>query len=452
MILLSGAPESFDMPLWAITPFVIMLLMIAVGPLLFHHWWEQNKNKLIVSLILGVPTAIWLISQHLTHNLVHQLLFDYVPFIILLGSLFVITGGIHLKGDIEAKPWINTLFLGIGAILASFMGTTGAAMLLIRPVIKTNSERKFKVHTILFFIAAVANCGGLLTPLGDPPLFLLYLRGAEFTWFFHMLPEWIFVNFLLITIYFFVDTYFYKKEPLESIKFDKTNIEPIRLKGNLNFLWLAGVVAAVAFLNKGYFPQWDSHHVFENGSHGNDYLGFIREGAMLLMAILSLVFTSKTLRKANKFTWVPIIEVAFLFLGIFTTMVPALIYLSGNAASFGITTPQHFYYATGSLSAFLDNAPTAVSFHNLAIGMNEGAIPIFGNGYVAGVPEILLTAISLGAVFFGAMTYIGNGPNFMVKAIAEENKINMPSFFGYMIKFSLIVLLPIYIITQLIFI
>ena len=441
MLLLSSSAVPVDIPLWALIPFILMLLMIAVGPLLFHHWWEENKNKLIVSLALGIPTAIWLISQHLTGSLQHQLLFDYIPFIVLLGSLFVITGGIHLKGDIQAKPWINTLFLGIGAVLASMMGTTGAAMLLIRPVIKTNSQRKYKVHTILFFIAAVANCGGLLTPLGDPPLFLLYLRGAEFTWFFHMLPEWAFVNAMLITIYFIVDSYYYKKEPLENIKFDNENVEPIRLKGNLNFIWLIGVVLSVAFLNKSYFPTWDGH------AGGNDYYGFIREGVMLLMAGASLLFTSKKLREANKFTWVPIIEVAFLFLGIFITMVPALLYLSANAASFGLSTPAHFYYATGSLSAFLDNAPTAVSFYELAKGMHAT-----GGVMVAGVPEMLLTAISLGAVFFGAMTYIGNGPNFMVKAIAEENKIAMPSFFAYLIKFSLIVLLPIYILTQLIFI
>mgnify|MGYP001361149946 CR=1 FL=1 len=441
LLLSSSANHVVDMPLWAIIPFVLMLLMIAVGPLLFHHWWEENKNKLIVSLVLGIPTAVWLITQDLTHALQHQILFDYIPFIVLLGSLFVITGGIHLKGDIEAKPWINTIFLGIGAILASIMGTTGAAMLLIRPVIKTNSERKYKVHTILFFIAAVANAGGLLTPLGDPPLFLLYLRGAEFTWFIHMIPEWAFVNVMLLIIYFVVDTFYYKKEPLENIKFDKENIEPIKLKGNLNFLWLAGVVVSVAFLNEQYIPA----------IHENHYFSFIREGAMVLMAVLSLVLTSKKLREANKFTWVPITEVAYLFIGIFITMIPALLYLSANANSFGLTSPTHFYYATGSLSAFLDNAPTAVSFHNLALGMNEGAQAITGAGYVAGIPEILLKAISLGAVFFGAMTYIGNGPNFMVKAIAEENKITMPGFFGYILKFSLIVLLPLYIITQLIF-
>lgn len=437
MMILSASEVNVNMPLWAIIPFVLMLLMIAIGPLLFHHWWEENKNKLIVSLALGIPTAAYLISQQLSDALAHQLLFDYVPFIILLGSLFVITGGIHLKGDIQAKPWINTTFLAIGAVLASIMGTTGAAMLLIRPIIKTNSERKYKVHTILFFIATVANCGGLLTPLGDPPLFLLYLRGAEFTWFFHMLPEWAVTNALLLIVYFIFDSYYYKKEPVENITFDRTNIEPIRIQGNLNFLWLAGVVISVAFLNGQYLEF----------VHENHYYGFVREAAMLLMAGLSLLFTKKKLREANKFTWVPIIEVAFLFLGIFITMVPALLYLAANAASFGITEPSQFYYATGALSSFLDNAPTAVSFHKLASGMHMG-----GTELVAGIPELFLTAICLGAVFFGSMTYIGNGPNFMVKAIAEENKIDMPSFFGYMIKFSLIVLLPIYILVQLIFI
>lgn len=437
MVFLSSSAVNVDMPLWALIPFVLMLLMIAVGPLLFHHWWEENKNKLIVSLVLGLPTAGWLIYKGLHGSLEHQLLFDYIPFIILLGSLFVITGGIHLKGDIQAKPWINTTFLLIGAVLASFMGTTGAAMLLIRPVIKTNSERKFKVHTILFFIAIVANCGGLLTPLGDPPLFLLYLRGAEFTWFMTMIPQWAFVNVLLLIVYFVVDSYFYKKEPIENIKWDNTNIQPIKLKGNLNFVWLIGVVLSVAFLNDQYLPF----------IHDNHYFSFIREAAMLLMAGASLLFTTKKLRESNKFTWVPIVEVACLFLGIFITMVPALLYLSANAASFGLTTPTQVYYATGTLSAFLDNAPTAVSFYNLVQGMH-----LSDAAMMAGIPEIFLKAISLGAVFFGAMTYIGNGPNFMVKAIAEENKITMPGFFGYIIKFSIIVLLPIYILTQLVFI
>lgn len=426
-------------PIWALIPFVLMLAMIAVGPLMFHHWWENNKNKLIVSLVLGVPIAIYLIINGMTHNLVHQVMFDYIPFIILLGALFTITGGIHLRGDIQAKPLNNLVFLSIGAVLASIMGTTGAAMLLIRPVIKTNSERKFKVHTILFFIAIVANAGGLLTPLGDPPLFLLYLRGAPFDWFFHLLPEWVFVNGLLLILYYLVDRYYYKKEPKTNIKMDKTLVEPIKLKGNINFLFLIGVVLSVAFLNQQYLPFIEI----------NPYFGFIRELVILLMAVLSLIFTKQAYRNANKFTWEPIKEVAFLFLGIFVTMVPALLYLSQNAESIGIHSAPQFYYATGALSSFLDNAPTAVSLHNLALGLHD-VHP--GEVIVAGVPELLLTAISLGAVFFGAMTYIGNGPNFMVKAIAEENNISMPSFFGYIFKFTLIVLLPIYIITQLLFI
>lgn len=426
-----------SIPLYASIPFLLMLLTIAVGPLFFHHWWEENKNKLIVSLALGIPTAIYLISNGFLLNLEHQIIFDYIPFIILLGGLFVITGGINLSGDIEAKPAVNTLFLAIGAVLASFMGTTGAAMLLIRPVIKTNSERKFKVHTILFFIAIIANAGGLLTPLGDPPLFLLYLRGAPFGWFFQLFPEWLLANGLLLIIYYFTDKYHYSKEPAENITFDKSNLKPIRLKGTFNFIFLAGVVLSVAFLNKQYIPVIEHNH----------YLVFIREAAILLMAGLSLYFTSSKLRSDNKFTYGPIIEVAYLFLGIFITMVPALLWLETNAKSLGVESVAQFYYAVGALSSFLDNAPTAVSFYNLALGLTDPGTP----GLVAGIPDYMLKAISVGAVFFGSMTYIGNGPNFMVKAIAEENKIDMPSFFGYMIKFSLVVLLPVYILVQLIF-
>jgi len=432
-----GGLES--MPLWLSIPFGIMLLFIAIGPLFFHHWWEQNRNNLIVSLVLGIPVSIYLIFNGLTHALMHQILFDYVPFIILLGALFVITGGIHLKGDIQARPSINTLFLAIGAVLASFMGTTGAAMLLIRPVIKTNSQRKFKVHTILFFIAIVANVGGMLTPLGDPPLFLLYLRGAPFGWFFGLIGEWFIANAILLIVYYLVDSYYYKKEKLKDLVRDEVEIQPIRIKGSFNFFFLFGVVLSVAFLNEHYI----------HAIHDNHNIAFVREAVILLMAGIAYAVTNKNMRYIeNKFTWHPIIEVAFLFLGIFVTMVPALIYLKENAASFGLSTASQFYYATGALSAFLDNAPTAVSFHNLALGMID-TFP--GAHLVAGIPEVLLTAISLGAVLFGAMTYIGNGPNFMVKAIAEENGYKMPSFFGYMFKFSLVVLLPIYIILQLIF-
>jgi Na+/H+ antiporter NhaD/arsenite permease-like protein len=416
-----------------------MLLTIALGPLFFNHWWENNRNKLIVSFVLGIPTVAYMLLVGLGINILHNLIFDYVPFIILLGSLFVITGGIQLQGDIAAKPIVNTLFLAIGAILASIMGTTGAAMLLIRPVINTNKERKFKVHTILFFIAIIANCGGLLTPLGDPPLFLLYLKGVSFTWFLSLGREWAVVNGLLLMIYFVFDTYYYRKESAKDIKRDNSDIQPIKIAGSFNFFFLIGIVLSVAFINSNYIPAIAT----------NRSLAFLREAAMLLFALLSLGLTSKTLRKANNFTWSPINEVAVLFLGIFITMVPTLIYLQANAASLGLKTPAAFYYAAGSLSSFLDNAPTALAFYEVAKGM----LGSFSDSVlVGGIPETLLTAISAGAVLFGSMSYIGNGPNFMVKAIAEENQIAMPSFFGYMFRFSIIILLPVYIIAQLLFI
>ncbi|MCF0205834.1 MAG: sodium:proton antiporter [Bacteroidales bacterium] len=434
------------MPLWASIPFILMLLMIAVCPLVgkIEHWWEKNINKLLVSLILGTPVAVLLIMNDMSHNLIHQLLFDYIPFIILLGSLFVITGGIHLKGDIEATPKINTMFLAVGSILASIMGTTGAAMLLIRPIIRTNAERKFKVHTILFFIACVANCGGLLTPLGDPPLFLLYLRGAEFTWFLNLLPEWAFTLVLLLLVYYILDCHYYKKENPADILLDKTLKDPIKLEGKLNFLWLVGIVCAVAFINPGTIPAMGQEDA-------PFYMKFLREIVLVVLIIASLLTTKKKVRTDNKYSWTPIIEVAVLFLGIFTTMIPTMVYLKSHAASWGLDSTWQFYYLTGAMSSFLDNAPTALAFHGVASGLTPETVALMNSATVAGIPEILLKAISVGAVFFGAMTYIGNGPNFMVKSIAEENGIKMPSFFGYILKFSLIILLPIYVLTQVIF-
>lgn len=437
--------ETFVHSAWSLIPFGIMLLMIAIGPLVAEKWWESNINKLIVSLFLGVPTAVCLIMGGMVHDLEHQVLFDYVPFIVLLLALFVITGGIHLSGDIKAKPWVNTLFLGIGYILASLMGTTGAAMLLIRPVITTNQQRKHTVHTILFFIALVANCGGLLTPLGDPPLFMLFLRGAPFTWFLSMLPEWAFTGALLLIIYYFVDRYYYAKEDWTNLANDSLEYEKLRLTGSINFVYLIGVILSVAFINEGTIPQMGEEDA-------PLWLKFLREIVLLSLTGLSLYTTKKEVRYTqNKFTWAPIIEVAVLFLGIFTTMTPALAYLKAHAAELGLNTPWQFYYSTGMLSSFLDNTPTAVAFHSVATGLTAEQMTAFACPIVAGIPEILLKAISLGAVMFGAMTYIGNGPNFMVKAIAEESGIKMPSFFGYVLKFSLVVLLPIYIIVQLIF-
>lgn len=426
--------------LWMLIPFVVMLLTIAIAPLVVEHWWEKNRNKLIFTLALSIPTAILLASYGLGENVLHQLLFDYIPFIMLLLALFVVTGGINIKGDISATPGVNTLLLGIGWILASFMGTTGAAMLLIRPLLTINQQRQHRVHTVMFFIALVANCGGLLTPLGDPPLFLLYLRGASFEWFFRLLPQWIFVGMVLLALYALTDLYYFRREPAHLRKRDEEEQEPIRLTGAINFLWLAAVIAAVVFLNASYIPAIADHHA-------PLYVRFVREIVLLLIVLASLWTTAREVRKANNFSWEPIAEVAILFVGIFTTMTPALLYLNANAPSLGLSEPWQFYYSTGLLSSFLDNAPTAVAFHTVASGLPV----IEGVPYVAGIPEVLLKVIALGSVFFGAMTYIGNGPNFMVKAIAEQEGVKMPSFFGYMTKFSLIVLLPIYVLAQLIF-
>ena len=437
--------EQFVHSAWSMIPFGIMLLMIAIGPLVAEKFWEKNVNKLLVSLILGVPTAVCLIIGGMAHELEHQVMFDYIPFIVLLLALFVITGGIHISGDIKAKPIVNTGLLALGWVLASVMGTTGAAMLLIRPLITTNQQRKYTVHTILFFIALVANCGGLLTPLGDPPLFMLFLRGAEFTWFLSMLPEWAFVGGLLLLIYFCMDTYYYKKEHWTSLSADAREKVPMQLKGGINFVYLLGVILSVAFINEGFIPQMG-----EEGAHL--WLKYLREIVLLSLTFLSLYTTPKAVRyDLNKYSWGPIIEVAVLFLGIFTTMTPAFAFLCANEPELGLAHTWQFYYATGALSSFLDNTPTAVAFHSVALGLSPEQMAAFGGSMVAGIPEVLLRAISLGAVMFGAMTYIGNGPNFMVKAIAEENGIKMPSFFGYIIKFSLIILLPVYILTQLIF-
>lgn len=435
-----------EIPFWILLPFVAMLLCIAIAPLVAEKEWEKNLNKFAVSMVLGSVVAIWMVANNnaeneFTHKLVHQMVFDYIPFILLLTALFVVTGGIHVKGDIQATPKVNTLILAIGFVLASLMGTTGAAMLLIRPLLATNSQRKYTTHTVLFFIALVANTGGLLTPLGDPPLFLLYLRGAEFTWFLSLLPIWAFVGISLLAIYYLLDTYYYTKhEALEHLMHDAREQEPIRIDGNINFLWLAGVVASVMFINSGYIPAMGEEHA-------PIYIKLLREIVLVAIIFLSLYTTKKQVRQDNHYSWAPIIEVAVLFVGIFATMTPALIYLNANAADLGLTKPWQFYYSAGTLSSFLDNAPTAVAFHSVATGlpMTEG-VPM-----VAGVQEVLLKAIATASVFFGAMTYIGNGPNFMVKAIAEESGLRMPSFFGYMFKFSLVVLLPLYIIVQLIF-
>jgi len=429
--------EEHEIPFILLIPFALLLAAIAIMPLAFAHFWESNRNKLIVALTCSVPVLSFLIYNKMWGELKHTLLFDYVPFLILLGALFVITGGINISGDIQAKPVVNMTFMAVGAVLASFMGTTGAAMLLIRPLLETNAERQFKVHTVLFFISVVANCGGLVTPLGDPPLFVLYLRGVPFEWFLNLLPVWLFTNTILLATYFGVDSYYYyQKESLAALKRDVETIRPIKIAGAINLLLLLGVVLSVAFLNEQYIPLFKQ----------NEYAKFLREAVILTLLGLSLWLTKKEVRKANKFSWYPIEEVAYLFLGIFITMIPCLLFLEANAPSLGISNPIQFYYATGFLSGVLDNTPTAVTFYSLALGLGKQDLVM-----IAGIPEKLLKAICIGAVFFGSLTYIGNAPNFMIKAVAEEQGLEMPSFVGYIVKFSLLVLLPLFVLVQVIF-
>lgn len=429
---------------YLLIPFAIMLLSIAILPLVAPRFWGKNINKLLYVLLISIPTAIMLSRAGLGENLKHQMLYDYIPFIVLLAALYVVTGGIRIHYTTTPRPIVNAAIMFVGYGLASIVGTTGAAMLLIRPLLEINRDREYKIHTILFFIALVANCGGVLTPLGDPPLFLLYLRGAEFSWFQTLFPQWVFVGSVLLAVYVIIDTYIWKRKELLGVRprSEDEADEPIKMSfsGTVNLFYLSSILLAVAFINPGKLPAMAA----EDAAW---YMKFLREIVLVAILILSILSTRKRVRRENHFSWEPINEVAILFIGIFVTMTPALLFLNENATSLGITEPSQFFYASGALSSFLDNAPTAVAFHTVASGlpMAEGAT------LVAGVPVKILTAIALGSVLFGAMTYIGNGPNFMVKAVAENDGVRMPSFFGYIFKFSLIILLPTYILMALVF-
>ncbi len=403
--------------LWTVVPFLGLLLSIAFLPLKAPHFWESHKNKGLVAFLWSLPIAVYFLFNA-PHELVLSMK-DYASFLILLTALFIISGGIVLKGDLKATPEVNSLFLLVGAVLANFIGTTGASMLLIRPLLKTNSERKHTLHIPIFFIFVVSNIGGLLTPLGDPPLFMGFIKGVPFFWTLRLLPLWALMVGGVIAVFYVLDGIRYRKEECRDLIRDRQRVVPLHMTGSINFLWLAGVVAGI-FLP---FPR--------------------REGALVLMAILSLLTTKRECRTDNRFTYNPIIEVAVLFAGIFVTMVPALLILSARAAQLGISRPWQFFWMTGSLSSFLDNTPTYLAFFSMAQGLGL-------NGEVLGIPTILLMAISAGAVFMGANSYIGNGPNFMVKVIAEEHKLKMPSFFGYM-GYSIVVLVPLYLVVTLLF-
>ena len=395
-----------------------MLLAIAICPLRVPHWWESNRNKFVLSLLFGAPVLVLYIRRE--PSALFHMAEEYVSFIVLLAGLYVISGGIRLRGDLVATPLTNTAFLGVGSLLASFIGTTGASMLLIRPLLQTNRERRHVKHTVIFFVFLVSNIGGMLTPLGDPPLFLGYLQGVPFTWTFRLWPHWLFLVGALLVVYLAWDTRLYAREPPAALARDRREVEPLRLAGALNLVGLGGVVLAVAFLHAP-----------------------LREAAIVALAALSLWLTPRAIRRANEFRAAPMVEVAVLFFVIFLTMLPALELLRLRGNELGVRQTWQFFWASGALSSFLDNAPTYLTFLALAQGLRL-------TDEVVGVPHAILAAISAGAVAMGANTYIGNAPNFMVKALAEEAGVKMPSFFGYML-YSGAILIPLFLLVTLLF-
>jgi Na+/H+ antiporter NhaD/arsenite permease-like protein len=401
-----------------VLPFALLLLGLAVLPLVAASFWESNLRKLAVAAVLGVPVAHLYAANH-PAALAHAF-DDYVSFIVLLATLFVISGGVFLEGDLPATPRVNASFLAAGALLASFIGTTGASMLLIRPLLQTNRERRHATHTVVFFIFLVSNIGGCLTPLGDPPLFLGYLAGVPFTWTFRLFVPWLVTVGLVLAAYVLWDARAYAREKPVDRAVDRLVVRPLRVVGKENLALLGGVVLAAAFLQ----APW-------------------REIAMVALAVVSLVATPASVREANRFSFHPILEVAAVFAGIFLTMLPALDLLRTRGAELGVREPWQFFWASGALSSFLDNAPTYLTF--LALAQGQRLAP-----EVAGVPETILAAISLGSVFMGANTYIGNGPNFMVRSIAEARGVRMPSFGGYML-YSGAILIPVFVVVTLLF-
>jgi len=436
-----------EMPLWAVAPFVLILLAIAVLPLVAHHWWESNRNKAIVSLALGVPFAIWLLVTFGAQGwaVLQHILIDYVAFLVLLGALYLISGGIYVRGSLAGSPLSNTALLAIGAVLANFVGTTGASMVLIRPLLRATKSRKRRAHIVIFFIFIVSNCGGLLTPFADPPLFLGFLKGVPFEWTLGLWKQWALAVGVLLAVFFAVDSFLLDKEELErpgSQLEEVLHHEKLGLSGAHNFLFLGAIVLVILGRGNGW------------GNGGVHWPVGIQEALMVGIAGLSWVATKSAVRASNRFTFGPINEVAILFFGIFVTMIAPLFLLAANGSKLGLDHPWQYFWATGLLSGFLDNAPTYLTFAATAAGQ-AGISPDGAHylaDYLASGPEapLILAAISCGAVFMGACTYIGNGPNFMVKAIAEEEGVKMPSFGGYML-WSGAILIPIFVVITFVF-
>ena len=431
---------------WAI-PFAGILLSIALCPLVFPHFWHRHFGKVSAfwALAFLVPFTINYGPGMAVYEVLHTLMSEYVPFIILLLALYTVAGGVRMKGSLVGTPTLNTAFLAIGTLIASLMGTTGAAMLLIRPLIRANEHRKAKTHILVFFIFLVANIGGSLSPLGDPPLFLGFLKGVDFFWpTVHLLPPMLLCSGILLVLFFVFDTVMYRRET-EDVRNMKLEYEPLGIEGKVNLLLLLCVVCAVlmsGILQLGHFTVYYVEIAYQN---------ILRDVLLLLIAWLSWRLTSWENRKANAFSWFPIVEVGKLFAGIFLTIVPAIAILkAGTSGALGgvVAAVSHdgapvysmYFWLTGALSSFLDNAPTYLVFFNAAGG---DAQTLMAEGTT-------LMAISAGAVFMGANTYIGNAPNFMVRSIAEERGVPMPSFFGYM-AWSGAILLPLFALVTVIF-
>lgn len=411
-------------PLWLLAPFAILILGIALGPLLAAPFWHRRYPAISVTLA-AVVIAYYLLIRRNNAPLLSAL-GEYISFIALIGSLFVVSGGIRIGVAGEATPFRNVVFLLLGGVLANLLGTTGAAMLLIRPWIRMNRYRVTGYH-IVFFIFVVANIGGCLTPIGDPPLFLGYLRGVPFFWTLqHLWLEWLVVIALVLTVFYFFDRANFARAP-KSIQEKETGHESFQIEGWKNALFLTAILLAV--LIRGGGAPW-----------------FISDSMMVASAWTSFHFTSPSIRQKNEFTFEPLQEVAWLFFGIFATLIPVIHLLTTSAHDLGHPSNLQYFWMTGSLSAFLDNAPTYLTFLTLALNLHEPVLHLFDQTEVARFAlqdPGTLAAISLGAVFFGAATYIGNGPNLMVKSIAESSKIRMPSFFGYILRFTLPILMPI---------
>jgi len=442
-----GGGIGAQLPLWSVTPFVGILLSIALFPLFAPRFWHHHFPKVSAfwAILFAAPFLVVFRGDGV-HEVLHTYFLEYIPFIILLWALFTISGGIHVAGSLRGTPALNTILLLIGTIIASWVGTTGASMILIRPVLRANSWRRHKVHVIIFFIFLVSNIGGSLTPLGDPPLFLGFLHGVPFFWTMKLIIPMSVVAVPLLLLFFVIDTIYFRREEQRP----ETGREPLKIEGLHNLLFLGGVVVSV--LVSGF---WHPGHVTVLGIH-IPIESITRETMLLLMGALSLTTTRKAIHEANGFTWFPIKEVAILFAGIFMTIVPAIAILkAGTDGKLGfimtaMETPPHYFWVTGSLSSFLDNAPSYLTFFNSLLGKFFHHVPARDAvGMLITDKHTYLVGISIGAVFFGALTYIGNAPNFMVKSIAEEAGIRMPSFFGYMFKYSIPVLIPLFIIVAL---